>query len=110
MARREARIIVSADTDFGVILAAQEAAHPSFVLFRDPNLLSAEDYMSLLTGSMPLLELDLTSGCVAVFSQRAIARSQAAVFGLGTTSPRRSTERSICPFSPNGGSCLYLPD
>src|SRR4051812_1586776 len=42
--REEARIIVSADTDFAAILAAQEAAHPSFVLFRDPNLLSAEDY------------------------------------------------------------------
>ena len=66
-ARQESRVIVSADTDFGAILAAQEAAHPSFVLFRDSNLNSAEDYMSALAGSLPLLEPDLTSGCVAVF-------------------------------------------
>ena len=66
-ARQETRVIVSADTDFGAILAAQEAADPSFLLFRDPNLLSTEDYMNLLTGSLPLLEPDLTSGCVAVF-------------------------------------------
>ena len=66
-ARAEARVIVSADTDFGAILAAQEAALPSFVLFRDPNLLSAEDYMNLLAGSLPLLEPDLARGCVAVF-------------------------------------------
>lgn len=66
-ARQEARIIVSAHTDFAAILAAQEAAHPSFVLFRDPNLLSAEDYMNVLAVSLPLLEPDLTRGCVAVF-------------------------------------------
>lgn len=66
-AREEARVIVSADTDFGAILAAQEAAHPSFVLFRDPNLFSAEDYMNVLAVSLSLLEPDLTAGCVAVF-------------------------------------------
>lgn len=66
-ARFEGRVIVSADTDFGALLAAQEAAFPSFVLFRDPNLNSAEDYMNALAGSLPLLEADLTGGCVAVF-------------------------------------------
>jgi hypothetical protein len=38
---QEDRIVASADTDFGVILAAQEADHPSFVLVREPNLLVA---------------------------------------------------------------------
>ncbi len=66
-ARQESRVIVSADTDFGAILAAQEIAHPSFVLFRDANLNSAEDYMSALAGSLPLLEPDLITGCIAVF-------------------------------------------
>ena len=66
-AREEGRVMVSADTDFGAILAAQEAAHPSFVLFRDPNLLSAQDYMNVLAIALPLVEPDLTRGCVAVF-------------------------------------------
>lgn len=66
-ARQEGQITVCADTDFGAILAVQEAAHPSFVLFRDSNLNSAEDYMNVLTDAFPLLEPDLTSGCVAVF-------------------------------------------
>jgi len=32
-ALKEYRIIVSANTDFGALLAAQEAARPSFILF-----------------------------------------------------------------------------
>jgi len=35
-ALQEDRVVVSADSDFGVILATQEASRPSFVLFREP--------------------------------------------------------------------------
>ena len=66
-ARKEGRVVVSADTDFGTILAAQEVDHPSFILFRDPNLLSASDYIGMLLPVLPLLEPELTNGCVAVF-------------------------------------------
>ena len=63
----EDRIVVSADSDFSAILAAQEAERPSFVLFRDPNLLIARDYVNMLLPALPLLEPELLSGCVAVF-------------------------------------------
>lgn len=66
-AREEGRVIVSADTDFGAILALQAATHPSFVLFRDPNLLLAEDYAGILVSAWPVLEPELMTGCVAVF-------------------------------------------
>jgi len=66
-ALKEERIVVSADTDFGTLLAGLEARRPSFILFRDPNLLIAEDYARVLVPSLALLEQDLTSGCVAVF-------------------------------------------
>ena len=59
--------MVSADTDFAAILANQEASHPSFVLFRDPNLLIASDYAEMLVSALTVLEPELTSGCVAVF-------------------------------------------
>jgi predicted nuclease of predicted toxin-antitoxin system len=67
LARDEDRTVVSADSDFGAILAAQEVDRPSFILFREPNLLSASDYVNTLLPVLPALELELTSGCVAVF-------------------------------------------
>ena len=66
-AREEDRVIVSADSDFGSILAAQDVERPSFILFREPNLLSTSDYAKTLLSTLPLLEPELRSGCVAVF-------------------------------------------
>lgn len=66
-ALQEDRIIVSADTHFGAILAAQGSDRPSFILFREPNLLVARDYFETLVRGLPLLEPELVAGCVAVF-------------------------------------------
>ena len=79
-ALREDRTVVSADSDFGVILAAPEATHPSFILFRDTNLLVATDYAGMLVPVLGILGPELADGCVAVF--RAVARSQTAVLGI----------------------------
>lgn len=66
-ALQEDRVVVSADSDFSAILAAQEANRPSFILFRDPNLMGALDYIKMLLPALPVLEPELLSGCVAVF-------------------------------------------
>ena len=55
-ALEEDRIVVSADSDFSAILAAQEAAGTSFIPFRDPNLLVAHDYINILLSGLPVLE------------------------------------------------------
>jgi len=66
----EDRIVVSADSDFSAILAAQEAERPSFILFRETNLLVARDYIDMLLPTLPMLEPELLAGCVAVFRNR----------------------------------------
>jgi predicted nuclease of predicted toxin-antitoxin system len=63
----EDRIVLSADSDFGVLLAVQEATRPSFILFREPDLRAAGDYIDILLPALPLLQPELMAGCVAVF-------------------------------------------
>lgn len=63
----ENRVIVSADSDFGTLIAARDVEHPSFILFRETSLLVAQDYLRVLLPALPLLEPDLMNGCVAVF-------------------------------------------
>jgi predicted nuclease of predicted toxin-antitoxin system len=61
------RVLISADSDFGALLAAQNSNRPSFILFREADLVSAEDYADRLVVSLSMLEADLDKGCVVVF-------------------------------------------
>lgn len=69
LARSEARILASADSDFAALIALQATSSPSFVLFREPDVISAEDYSTLLLGSLSALQPGLQHGCVAVFAR-----------------------------------------
>ena len=77
----EDRIIVSADTDFGAILAAQEGNRPSFILFRDSDLMLADDYSNMLLPALPVLEPELMNGCVAVFRRGRLRVRRLPFFG-----------------------------
>jgi len=66
-ARLEERVLVSADTDFATLLAVTRQAKPSFILFREPDLIRARDYVGRILDSLPLLESELAAGCVVVF-------------------------------------------
>lgn len=66
-ARDEDRIIISADSDFSTILASQDAERPSFILFREPDLMVAQDYCNKLLPALPALEVELAAGSVALF-------------------------------------------
>ena len=66
-ALEEGRTVVSADTDFGTILATTGADGPSFILFREADLILARDYVRVLLLALPTLGPELAMGCVAVF-------------------------------------------
>jgi predicted nuclease of predicted toxin-antitoxin system len=63
-AAQEGRTIVSADTDFGTLLALHRLNHPSFILFRDPNLVTADDYHKVVLQLLAIAKDELMKGCV----------------------------------------------
>lgn len=65
-ARREARIIIAQDTDFGTILAMSGASSPSCIVFRRRHK-TVEDLLPLLLAHLREVEDDLVKGAIVVF-------------------------------------------
>lgn len=64
----DTRIVVSADTDFGELLAASTAQYPSVILFRR-NGRTAEQQASILIANLAAIEDDLADGAMVVVLQ-----------------------------------------
>jgi len=65
-ARLEDRVIISADTDFGTLLAQIQTRKPSFILLRWPGLRMAQDQTRVILANLPNMMDDLNAGAVAV--------------------------------------------
>lgn len=63
----EERVVVSADSDFAMLLALSRGSKPSFLLFREVGIVRARDYVSSILASIPLLETEIDAGCVVTF-------------------------------------------
>jgi predicted nuclease of predicted toxin-antitoxin system len=67
LARAEERVLVSADTDFGEILARSGAELPSFILFRQGNR-GPEHRAAVLLANLEEITADPVAGAVVVFA------------------------------------------
>ena len=65
-ARTKERVVVSADTDFGTLLAARKEISPSVILFRHGSQHRPSDQAALLKNNLPQLVSALEDGGIVV--------------------------------------------
>jgi predicted nuclease of predicted toxin-antitoxin system len=84
-AARSGQVIISADTDFGELLAVSGAARPSVILLRSADHYTPEQQATLLIANLPAVTADLESGAAV-----SIARGRLRVRPLPVRSPGRA--------------------
>lgn len=65
-ARAEDRIIISVDTDFGMLLAQVQTNKPSFILLRWPGLRRIPEQLNVILANLPQMADELQNGAVVV--------------------------------------------
>jgi len=71
-AAAEGRVIVSADTDFGTLLALRRESRPSIILFRRASYRRPESQLAILRINMETIRDPLEEGSIVVFDQERI--------------------------------------
>ena len=71
-AMEEDRILVSADTDFGMLLSLWQHSRPSVILFRRSTERRPRQQAELILANLPHLREALEKGSIVVFDQNRI--------------------------------------
>lgn len=66
-------VVVTADSDFGMLLALRRATSPSVVHLRHVAELPRDSHLALLVANLPTIEEDLDRGAIASLSPSRLA-------------------------------------
>jgi predicted nuclease of predicted toxin-antitoxin system len=69
-AAQEQRVIVTADTDFGTLLAVRRLSRPSVILLRSADDLTADEQAELIVDNLPTIATDLAAGAAVSLTRR----------------------------------------
>jgi predicted nuclease of predicted toxin-antitoxin system len=69
LAVNETAVLVTEDTDFGALLAADNAIAPSLILLRSADPLTADQQCALILAELPLAEHELGQGAILVLGR-----------------------------------------
>ena len=69
----DALVVVTADSDFGMLLALRRATSPSVIHLRHVAELPPDAHLALLVANLPTIEEDLDRGVIASLSSSRLA-------------------------------------
>ena len=72
VARAQNRVLISADTDFGTILALTRASSPSFLLLRRISGRRAAEQAIVILGNLDAVAEDLRTGAIVMLGEQTV--------------------------------------